>query len=398
MAVSGKKLLQWETAAQTDADPNGLGAHLAGTWFAPVCGAVCLGFSASVIGRTAGLVWLCAPVTAWALSLPARKNTEPTEAQRRCLTGWAARLWTYFDRFCAEEEHFLPPDNVQQQPPVGAAHRTSPTNIGLALVSCLAALDLGIDARGTAMERCLARGSGPHGLLRFGSGDWNDGLDRIGGESVWLTWFFSHVAARFSRLLGKLCQPDSEKYAALAVTYGQAADAAWDGGWYLRGYWPDGERLGSRVSRCCQIDSIAQSWAALCEQAAPEKVSAALGNAVDRLFDRETGVVKLFDPPFADCARSPGYLESYGPGFRENGGQYTHGAIWLAMYGGIIAGLIFVLIWTKKKKISLGALLDCNGVGLIIAQSIGRWGNFMPSPPPVEICASELPTALYSGF
>ena len=182
-----------------------------------------------------------------------------------------------------------------------------------------------------SMERCLARGSGPHGLLRFGSGDWNDGLDRIGGESVWLTWFFAHVAARFSRLLDKLCQPDSEKYASLAVTYGRAADAAWDGGWYLRGYWPDGERLGSRVSRCCQIDSIAQSWAALCEQAAPEKVSAALGNAVDRLFDRETGVVKLFDPPFADCARSPGYLESYGPGFRENGGQYTHGAIWLAM-------------------------------------------------------------------
>jgi cellobiose phosphorylase len=112
---------------------------------------------------------------------------------------------------------------------------------------------------------------------------------------------------------------------------GRAADAAWDGSWYLRGYWPDGEPIGSRQSRCCELDSISQSWAALCPYASPQKADAALDAAVERLFDRKTGVVKLFDPPFADCRRSPGYIESCGPGFRENGGQYTHGAIWLAI-------------------------------------------------------------------
>lgn len=182
-----------------------------------------------------------------------------------------------------------------------------------------------------ALEQCLSRGSGPHGLLKFGSGDWNDGMDKIGGESVWLTWFFAHVSEHFSLLLEKLCKPESEKYAAASAILGRAADAAWDGEWYLRGYWPDGERLGSRESERCRIDSVAQSWAALCSSATPERVDKALSSAVECLFDREKNVVKLFTPPFADCRRSPGYIESYGPGFRENGGQYTHGAIWLAM-------------------------------------------------------------------
>jgi cyclic beta-1,2-glucan synthetase len=182
-----------------------------------------------------------------------------------------------------------------------------------------------------ALEQCVGRGTGPHGLLKFGSGDWNDGMDRVFGESVWLTWFFSCVCQRYSRLLELLCKPDSGKYAALAESMGRAADAAWDGSWYLRGYWPDGEPIGSRQSRCCELDSISQSWAALCPYASPQKADAALDAAVERLFDRKTGVVKLFDPPFADCRRSPGYIESCGPGFRENGGQYTHGAIWLAI-------------------------------------------------------------------
>ena len=182
-----------------------------------------------------------------------------------------------------------------------------------------------------AMDACLGRGTGPHGLLKFGSGDWNDGMDRVGGESVWLTWFASHCAGRMALLLDKLCKPGADKYSALARSLGRAADAAWDGEWYLRGYWPDGEPLGSRSCRCCEMDSISQSWAALCPDAAPEKVGRALDAAAARLFDTTSGVVKLFDPPFENCGRSPGYIESCGPGFRENGGQYTHGAVWLAI-------------------------------------------------------------------
>ena len=182
-----------------------------------------------------------------------------------------------------------------------------------------------------AVDMCLSRGTGRHGLLLFGSGDWNDGMDEVGGESVWLTWFFSHTADRFARLLELLCQPDWQKYAAAAQAAGEAADRAWDGDWYLRGYWPDGAPLGGRGAECCRIDSIAQSWAALCPWADPAKVDRALESAAEQLFDRETKLVKLFTPPFENCSRTPGYIESYGPGFRENGGQYTHGAIWLGM-------------------------------------------------------------------
>lgn len=111
---------------------------------------------------------------------------------------------------------------------------------------------------------------------------------------------------------------------------GKAADRAWNGQWYLRGYWPDGEELGGRQSECCRIDSIAQSWACFCPEASNTKADTALGSALRLLFDRENGLVKLFDPPFFGSGRDPGYIRSYGPGFRENGGQYTHAALWLA--------------------------------------------------------------------
>jgi cellobiose phosphorylase len=112
---------------------------------------------------------------------------------------------------------------------------------------------------------------------------------------------------------------------------GDAANAAWDGDWYLRGYFDDGTPLGSSTQPCCQIDSIAQSFAALCPEADGARVQAALTAARARLFDAENRLIRLFDPPFEDARPSPGYIESYGPGFRENGGQYTHGAIWLVM-------------------------------------------------------------------
>ncbi len=185
-----------------------------------------------------------------------------------------------------------------------------------------------------ALDLVLERGTGEHGLLKIGSGDWNDGMDKIGvkgrGESVWLTWFFSHIAHRFSSLLHLLGQ-DADKYEKAASELGKAANGAWDGQWFLRGYYDSGEPLGGKAQPCCQIDSIAQSFSSLCPDADKARVSEALTSAVERLFDRENHIIRLFDPPFEDADLSPGYIESYGPGFRENGGQYTHGAVWLAM-------------------------------------------------------------------
>ena len=181
-----------------------------------------------------------------------------------------------------------------------------------------------------AIDCCAERGTGSHGLLRFGSGDWNDGMNGVFGESVWLSWFFSCCVRRFAELLAELGCSGADRYRALAAAAGKAADRAWNGNWYLRGYWPDGAELGSAQSECCRIDSIAQSWACFCAEAANSKAERALDSALEKLFDRENGIVRLFDPPFCGSGRDPGYIRSYGPGFRENGGQYTHAAIWLA--------------------------------------------------------------------
>ena len=179
-----------------------------------------------------------------------------------------------------------------------------------------------------ALERCVSRGFGAHGLPLMGGGDWNDGLDEVCGESVWLGWFFADCALRFAALLERLDRPGAERYRQLAERVGRAAEASFlPQGWYARGWWPDGEVLGGAE----RIDSLAQSWAALSPFAEPAHAQAALDAALTRLVDREHGLVRLFDPPFSPDERRPGYLVSYGEGFRENGGQYTHGALWLAL-------------------------------------------------------------------
>ena len=187
-----------------------------------------------------------------------------------------------------------------------------------------------LDHARRAMNCVLARGHGPHGLLLTGAGDWNDGMDKVGGESMWLTWFFVHIAHRFAALLNRLGESDSRRYADAAAQYAQAAERSWDGSWYLRGWWADGAPLGAVGSPACAIDSIAQSWAAFCPEADRGKVRTALRACVDHLYDSAHGIVKLFAPPFEDVGRDPGYIRACGPGFRENGGQYTHGAVWLA--------------------------------------------------------------------
>ena len=116
-----------------------------------------------------------------------------------------------------------------------------------------------------------------------------------------------------------------------AERLGQAAENAWDGSWYLRGYYDDGTPIGAHDSEACRIDAIAQSFSALVPEAAPDHVETALNSAFDALYDGAGTPVRLFTPPYRAQKPDPGYLRSYGPGFRENGGQYTHGAIWLAM-------------------------------------------------------------------
>ncbi len=144
MGVSHKRLLQWQTAAQAEQRSGDLASHILALWQTALLGFALLLLSPLVIGHSAGLVWLLAPLCAWALSLPAQKEGTLTAADRAYLLQAAAENFRYYLHFCTAEDHFLPPDNVQEQPPVGVAHRTSPTNIGLCLLSFAAAVDLGI--------------------------------------------------------------------------------------------------------------------------------------------------------------------------------------------------------------------------------------------------------------
>ena len=178
-----------------------------------------------------------------------------------------------------------------------------------------------------AMNCCIFKGFGPHGLPLMGSGDWNDGYDEAGGESVWLGWFLACCALDLASLLDKLCKPDVDKYRQLAADAAAAAEKSWNGNFYLRGYMPDGSPLGGEK----RIDSIAQSWAAMCPLSDRDHARTAVENALYKLIDKEHRLVKLFDPPYGGDEPYVGYISSYGKGFRENGGQYTHAAVWLAM-------------------------------------------------------------------
>lgn len=175
-----------------------------------------------------------------------------------------------------------------------------------------------------ALELVVSRGFGTQGLPLFGSGDWNDGFDAVDGESVWLGFFLSHVSARFAALLKRLREPDAARWEALSNEMLSAAERSFNGRFYRRGYWADGAPLGGEA----RIDLLPQAWAALCGAAHADE---ALDAALETLLDGEHGLIRLFWPPFTEAERSPGYLTSYGPGLRENGGQYTHAAVWFAL-------------------------------------------------------------------
>ena len=178
---------------------------------------------------------------------------------------------------------------------------------------------------------------GRHGLPLMGCGDWNDGMNLVGhdgqGESVWLGFFFCEVLREFAALARRqrdaetaaLCETEREQLGARLEAHG------WDGEWYRRAYFDDGTPLGSAGLEECRIDSIAQSWSVLSGIAPPGRAGQAM-EALDRhLVRRDRKLVQLLDPPFDQRGPNPGYISGYVPGVRENGGQYTHGAVWAAM-------------------------------------------------------------------
>ncbi len=178
---------------------------------------------------------------------------------------------------------------------------------------------------------------GEHGLPLIGSGDWNDGMNLVGahgkGESVWLGFFLYEVLVRFTEVADtrgdtafvQRCHKEAAHLRRNIERHG------WDGRWYRRAYFDDGTPLGSANSPECQIDSIAQSWSVLSGAGDQERSRVAMEAVDARLVRREHGLVQLLDPPFDKSALNPGYIKGYVPGVRENGGQYTHAAIWAAM-------------------------------------------------------------------
>ena len=185
-----------------------------------------------------------------------------------------------------------------------------------------------------AIERGLTAGA--HGLPLFGSGDWNDGMNRVGqagrGESSWLGFFLHGVLTDFACLCERRQDgARAERYRREARRLGLQLQLTWDGEWYRRGYYDDGTPLGSAQNDECKIDSIAQSWAVL-SGAVPQRFAERAMDAVrTSLVARGSHVLLLLDPPFDRSAQDPGYIKAYPPGVRENGGQYTHAAVWFVM-------------------------------------------------------------------
>lgn len=186
-----------------------------------------------------------------------------------------------------------------------------------------------------ALDRSLK--TGIHGLPLMGSGDWNDGMNRVGhqgrGESVWVGWFLHRTLSQFSLLCDKAGQNERGAiYRSYIEKLKTAIEKhAWDGQWYRRAFFDDGSPLGASTNKECQIDSIAQSWAVLSGAGDPERSRQAMTAVNERLVHRGDGLIKLFTPPFDQGSADPGYIKGYVPGVRENGGQYTHAAIWTVM-------------------------------------------------------------------
>jgi cellobiose phosphorylase len=178
---------------------------------------------------------------------------------------------------------------------------------------------------------------GRHGLPLIGCGDWNDGMNLVGekgqGESVWLAFFLYTVLKQYTEVANLRMDSGFAEHCSNEATIlrRHIEDSGWDGQWYRRAYFDDGTPLGSAQNEECQIDSIAQSWSVLSGAGGSDRTRQAMQSLYERLVDRPGKIVKLLDPPFDKSALNPGYIKGYVPGVRENGGQYTHSAIWATM-------------------------------------------------------------------
>jgi cyclic beta-1,2-glucan synthetase len=182
---------------------------------------------------------------------------------------------------------------------------------------------------------------GEHGLPLFGTGDWNDGMNRVGergkGESVWLGWFLHATLMSFAPVAAARGEHvRATRWLAHAATLQKSLEQAWDGDWYRRGYFDDGTPLGSASSAECRIDSIAQSWGVISGAAESGRAARAMGSVDSQLVQPGAGIVLLFTPPFDHILHDPGYIKGYPPGIRENGGQYTHAATWTVIAQAIL--------------------------------------------------------------
>ncbi len=195
---------------------------------------------------------------------------------------------------------------------------------------------------GTLYEHCVKAirhglRFGSHGLPLMGAGDWNDGMNLVGsegkGESVWLAFFLYDVLKQFAELARG--QGDAEFAQKCLYEAGRLQENieqhAWDGGWYRRAYFDNGEMLGSATNAECQIDALPQSWSVISGAGEPSRTVEAMAAVNQRLVQRDARLIKLFSPPFDHSNLEPGYIKGYVPGVRENGGQYTHAAVWTTM-------------------------------------------------------------------
>jgi len=194
----------------------------------------------------------------------------------------------------------------------------------------------------TVFEHCLRAINhslplGQHGLPFIGTGDWNDGMNRIGchgeGESIWLGWFFYRVLGDFLALCDQPALSAIRKKFELHMEKLKTAleKNGWDGEWYKRAYSDDGSAVGSATNKDCKIDSIAQSWAVLSNAGNPVRAAGAMAKVWEHLVNEKSQIILLLTPPFDQGPQDPGYIKGYVPGVRENGGQYTHAAIWVMM-------------------------------------------------------------------
>jgi cyclic beta-1,2-glucan synthetase len=253
------------------------------------------------------------------------------------------------------------------------------------------------EERATLFEHC-ARGLdrslaiGRHGLPLIGGGDWNDGMNLVGaggqGESIWLGWFLCATIADFLAFAEQRGQHErAANWRKHAASLREALEReGWDGDWYRRGYFDDGTPLGSALSSECRIDSIAQSWGVISGAAEPARAVRAMRAADESLVLRDEGLALLFTPPFDKTPLSPGYIKGYPPGIRENGGQYTHAAIWsvqaLAKLGdGDKAAALLSLLnpinhartWAEALRYKVEPYVVCADI-YSVAPHVGRGG------------------------